>query len=165
MAAFPTDGTVASPCITARSPEPFVQHRVESKVFLPLSIPSRNLLLHCIILIFFFNWTMQQLLLCWKETCLWLLDVSVQSFFLFFLFHFSGIMIKERSSSLDILVLHAGCHFCHFASSRMTDTLLLSKQRLLINQSDVVLLTLNNLCIYWHIPEWKGKIKPVGFFF
>lgn len=57
-------------------------------------------------------------------------------------------MLEQDSSSLDILVLRAGCRFCLFASFRMTDTLLLSKQRLRINQSNAVLLTLNELQIY-----------------
>lgn len=62
-------------------------------------------------------------------------------------------MIKEHSSSLDILVLHAGCHFWHFCFLLDDRYIAPSKQRLLINQSNVVLLTLNKLCIYWHTPE------------
>lgn len=74
-------------------------------------------------------------------------DALIQSVFLLLLC-FSGIMLKEDSSSLDNFVLRAGCHFCLFAVSRMTDMLPLSKERLLINQSNVVLPKLNKIHIY-----------------
>lgn len=57
-------------------------------------------------------------------------------------------MIEESRNSLDILILHAGCHFWHFVSFKMLGTLLLSKQRLHLSQSNVVLLTQSKLHIY-----------------
>lgn len=74
-------------------------------------------------------------------------------------------MLKEDSSSLDNLVLRAGCHFCLFTSFGMTDMLPLSKQRLLINQSNAFLLRMNEIHSYWHLLGRKASGNKTHFFF